>query len=298
MTAPLHASRKYFKGHGLGNDYLVFRFGSDWRVTAGSVRAVCDRWRGVGSDGIVVQLPSDDGPYRLRMFNPDGSEFERSGNGLRVFAACLGSVGKVGSDPFEVEVGGSRLRMKILAREPAGVYDVAVEMGRPSFLPEQIGLDTALLDAWGRIIHPEEGPMNFVGVSMGNPHCVVFTEDVSREALARLGPTFSTHPAFRQGTNVQLARPAGPSSIRALVWERGAGRTSSSGTSACAVAAAAVSSGMLAPGDVRVEMEGGELTVNVSPELDVILRGPVQEVCRGELTDGFLESLGAEGQES
>jgi len=129
-------------------------------------------------------------------------------------------------------------------------------------------------------------------VSVGNPHAVVFSEAPSAEALQLLGPRIATHPAFAQGTNVQLAWPvAGERAVDALVWERGVGHTLASGTSACAVAVAAVHTGRLTPGEVEVRMEGGTLRVSVSKSLEVVLRGPVQEVSTGELTDAFADWL-------
>lgn len=281
------ASAAFYKAHGLGNDYLVFEEGDAWAVSAEAVEAVCDRWRGPGGDGIVVLLaPGGGEPFRLRMFNPDGGEFERSGNGLRVLAAFLASEGRVGDAPFPVEVGGDRITMQVLGRPAPGLYDIGVEMGRVSFEPGAVGLDPARLEA--------DGPgVDVQTVSVGNPHCVVFRDALSLEELRRLGPALATHPAFAAGTNVQLALPEGGGRVRALVWERGVGHTSASGTSACAVASAAVRRGHARPGEVEVVMEGGILRVTVTDDYDVTLRGPVQEVMRGELLPGFVEGLGA-----
>ncbi|MEX0980268.1 MAG: diaminopimelate epimerase [Gemmatimonadota bacterium] len=315
---PAGAGADYFKGHGLGNDYLVFEGASEaasglasvaagdpapnplsnraWTLTPSAIGRVCDRWRGVGSDGIVVRLPdagaqaNEGRVFRLRMFNPDGSEFERSGNGLRILAAYLASRGEVGSEPFTVEVGGSRLPLRVLGREPGGVYDVSVGMGTAGLRDEDVELDRARLEADATL--PLE-PGGFRTVSVGNPHCVVFTEDHSETALAAIGPRVATHPAFRNGTNVQLARRTGENRIRIAIWERGVGRTSASGTSSCASAVAAVREGLVPPGEVVVEMEGGTLFVTVTEALDVTLRGPVQEIGTGTLAQGFLEALRA-----
>ncbi len=286
----LEASSTYFKGQGLGNDYLVFREGRGWPVKPGSVRRVCERWTGVGGDGIVLELPFDGRVHRLRMFNPDGSEFERSGNGLRVFAASLCSSGRVGMGAISVEVGGAEVLLDVLERGPGGLYDVSAQMGRVSFKPEAVGLDESQVERPGRL-RVGQGSVVFMAVSVGNPHCVVFDEALEDEQLRRLGPVLTNHAAFPKGVNVQLAEVTGPSAARALVWERGVGRTSSSGTSACAVAAASVRCGRLEPGEISVVMEGGTLTVHVSEEYDVTLRGPVAEVCTGTLAPGFLEAL-------
>ena len=275
------AGSRFFRGHGLGNDYLVFPFGDGWAASPEAVRAVCDRWRGVGADGIVLHSPPEERPWRLRMFNPDGSEFERSGNGLRVFAAYVASRGWIGHEGFTVEVGGDRVRMRVEERLNGGVYDVSVEMGRASLDPA----DAGLASGWeGRpLAHPADGALDCTLVSVGNPHCVVFTEDLSEAALSRLGAFLTAHEAFPAGVNVQLARAASSASIEIAIWERGVGRTRASGTSSCAAAVAAAGRGAVDYGDVEVRMEGGTLQVSVSPALEVVLRGPVQEVASGRL---------------
>jgi len=224
------------------------------------------------------------------MFNPDGSEFERSGNGLRVYAAYLASGGRVGDEPFQVEVGGDVVTMQVHHRTREGEYDVSADMGRASLDPEVVGLDARELDAAGRL-HLATGAVEITPVSTGNPHCVVFRDDLSDRALESLGPALATHPAFSSGTNVQLAWPVGDGQVRIRIWERGVGPTSASGTSACAVAAAAVSRGLVQSGPVQVLMEGGALEVRVTDQLDIVLRGPVREVYRGVLSPGFVAWL-------
>lgn len=300
MNYSLSLSRRFFKGHGHGNDYLVFEEGCGWPVSSETVKRVCDRWRGPGGDGIVALLAGEgpfkqrrrEDPFRLRMFNPDGSEFERSGNGLRILGAYLFGRGRVREgEPFPVEVGGERVEMEILGRESAGSVNVAVEMGRARFGVEAVGGGHFPL-AEGRFLPDESGEMlDIQPVSVGNPHCVTFRDTLSQEDLVRLGPFLTAHPAFPKGINVQLARVAGKGAVEILIWERGVGRTASSGTSACAVAAACVERGLLSPGKIRVGMEGGDFFVTVSPESEVRLEGPVRPVMEGELTPEFQKTL-------
>lgn len=286
---PPRLDATFYKAHGLGNDYLVFEEGEAWTAAPAALHRICHRQRGVGSDGIVVLLGDrSDDVYRLRMFNPDGSEFERSGNGLRVLASYLARRGA--PSPCTVSVGGSRVTMHLHGRLD-GVHDVSVEMGRAATGPAAIGLDPASLDRGGRLSGPAGEPLDIVPVSMGNPHVVVLTDDLTEARLAEVGPWLAVHPALAAGTNVQLAGGVDERGCRALIWERGVGRTSASGTSACAVAVAMVSTGRLPAGDVVVDMSGGHLTIGVSPELDVLLRGPVQEICEGELTPSLLTEL-------
>ena len=292
--------RSWYKAHGLGNDYLVFEEGDGWRAEPAAVAQVCHRQEGVGGDGIVVVLRGAAQPYALRMFNPDGSEFERSGNGLRVLAAYLHHRRRVQEKPFEVECGGDRIRMQVHARSPSGRYDVEVEMGRAHVGPEGVALDPAALDEQGGLAHPEVGRVPLVPVSVGNPHAVVFADELGgpfdAATLRRIGPGLATHRAFVHGANVQFVQVAPPRTIDLLIWERGVGPTAASGTSACATAVAAVASGRLDPGEVEVRMQGGSVSVRVSRDLDVVLRGPVEEVATGELADAFVRGIAVSGE--
>jgi len=287
---PPRLSASFYKAHGLGNDYLVFEEGDDWVATPGAVALVCDRYRGVGSDGIVVLAPRRaDGVFPLRMFNPDGSEFERSGNGLRVLASWLARAG-LGTSPYVVDVAGELVTLTV--HDSGGLaYDVSCEMGRARVGPEAVELDPSALEENGRLAGPGGEPLHVVPVSVGNPHMVVMTDDVSEERLKVLGPWLVAHAGLAHGANVQLAGPAGPRTCDALIWERGVGPTSASGTSSCAVAVAMVHEGRLESGEIAVRMPGGTLEVTVSDDLDVVLRGPVEECCTGEIAAGLLREL-------
>jgi len=277
-----HVSAAFFKAHGLGNDYLVLDEGDAWRADPDAVRRVCDAHIGVGGDGIVVLLRDRSGDlFRARMFNPDGSEFERSGNGLRVLGAYLTRVAP-GRDHYRVEVGGREVELRIHGRSGA-VLDISVEMGRAETGPAAVALDPEALDVDGCMEGPDGERLRVVPVSVGNPHLVVPSDRLTDAELKRVGSFLVAHPALANGTNVQLAAVGADGVLRALVWERGVGPTSASGTSACAVAVAAVHEGWAPASALRVEMPGGTMSVTVSPDLDVVLRAPVEEVCTGVL---------------
>ena len=294
----LRGGDRFYRGHGLGNDYLVFEAvepegKGGWQVTPPAIRRVCQRGEGEGADGLLVLLPRDptDTGHPVRGFNPDGTEFERSGNGLRVLASYLSRKRRVGVEAFWVRFGDSALLVTVHDAQPCGRYDVSVEMGRARVGLEWVNGDPAALDPDGRALHPSLGPIEFVPVSVGNPHAVVFSSALARGALEEVGPFLAGHPAFAEGTNVQLVDVVSPDRLRIGVWERGAGRTSASGTSSCAAVAASVSTGRLEPGTITVEMEGGTLLVSVTRDLEVALRGPVEEVAEGRLTPGFMQGL-------
>jgi diaminopimelate epimerase len=277
-----------FRAHGLGNDYLACDLDSlPFALTPAAVRLICDRHRGVGSDGILALEP-DAGEHRVRIFNPDGSEAEKSGNGLRILGAYLDATGRAtDEEPFGVRTPGGRVTLR-LRRRSAGTWDVEVEMGTARFRSAEVGLDGADRDSADEALDAGDGrTVRCVALSVGNPHCVVFEPVLEAARFRALAPALATHRRFRNGINVQFARVEGPGAVEAWVWERGAGETLASGSSACAVAAAAVRRGLLEPGEISVRMPGGTLEVLVRDDWTLRLRGPVQEVGWVRLGAGF-----------
>jgi diaminopimelate epimerase len=284
----------FFKGHGLGNDYIALEMeGLGFELTPLAVRLICDRHTGVGSDGILARVGAEAADFGLRIFNPDGSEAEKSGNGLRIFAAYLLERGQVAERaPFTVQTPGGIVRMEILSRSADGVLMVEAEMGTATFRSADVGLGGPDRETDNEPLELESGDVVHVNtVSIGNPHCVVFQDELDVEALRRRAPQISTHPRFARGVNVQFAVPVEPDGIEAWVWERGAGETRASGSSACAVAAAAVRRGMVSERQVEVRMPGGALQVHVRDDWSLVLRGPVESVYRGIFTAGMLRRL-------
>ena len=286
-------SLQFTKGHGLGNDYLALELDTlPFALTPHAVRLLCDRHMGVGSDGILARTGAADADFGLRIFNPDGSEAEKSGNGLRIFAAYLLGRGEVEvKRHFTVGTAGGTVRMVVLGRQGGG-WNVEVEMGRASFQSAAVGMTGPDRDVNGEMLELEAGDRVAINtVSVGNPHCVIFEDEVDVADLRRRAPQISAHPWFRNGVNVQFARPLGGSAVEAWVWERGAGETSASGSSACAVAAAAVRRGLVMGRDVEVRMPGGPLHVHVGEDWDLLLRGPVEVVYHGTLSDDLVTKL-------
>jgi diaminopimelate epimerase len=284
----------FFKGHGLGNDYIALEaaeFGD--ALSPPAVRLLCDRYTGVGSDGVLARIAGEGADFGVRIFNPDGSEAEKSGNGLRIFAAYLLACGEVTERaPFTVRTAGGTVRMEVLEQTRDGVLLVEVEMGTASFRSADVGLDGPDREVDGEPLTLEAGDTVAIHtVSVGNPHCVVFQDDIDPVDLRRRGPQISTHPSFARGTNVQFAVPQDARTVQAWVWERGAGETHASGSSACAVAAAAVRRGMVTERQVEVRMPGGSLHVHVGDDWSLVLRGPVEAVYHGRLTDGMRRRL-------
>lgn len=323
-------SNSYFKGHGLGNEYIVLDPDElNFALTPGRIAGICDRQKGIGSDGVLTLEDSDSADFGIRIWNPDGSEAETSGNGLRVFALYLHATGRTRKKSFTVETLGGTVRVEtrherqcaidedgadITEGATGPVSGATVHMGKATFSPEALPCSLEVDELIEQPINVAGESLTFTGVSVGNPHCVVFhprgrrwdrddplkprddldrrRTDLSwrRDDLLRLGPLLESLPIFPNRTNVQLAACTGPDSIRILIWERGAGETPSSGSSACAAASTAVRLG-LATSPVTVESPGGALVVAVNEEFELTLTGPVAEVARGTFNEGMLYEI-------
>lgn len=281
---------EFAKGHALGNDYVVVDAGQlGFTLTPRAIRRICDRHTGVGSDGILTWVPSQRADFGLRIYNPDASEAEKSGNGLRIFARYLADHGHVRGDAFTVETPGGVVTVTLHRRN--GELDlITVAMGRAAFDSESIPAAGPPRDVVGEAIEVDGTPLTITALSVGNPHCVVFSGDLERADFSRLGPALERHPLFPERTNVQFAHVVDRGRIRIRIWERGVGETMASGSSACAVAAAAVRHGLV-DRDVEVVMDGGMLRIQVSEDYGVVMTGPADEVYTGRLSDRFVRSL-------
>jgi diaminopimelate epimerase len=250
---------RFEKWHALGNAYLLVEQPDAGTLDSTRVRRLCDVDTGIGSDGLLEVTGRDAGRAVVRIWNPDGSTAELSGNGTRIAAAWL--LRASGLPEVEIET-----ESKLVRAEPGTIDMVRQELGAVS-----VG-DDEVLDVAGE-------RLGIVPVDVGNPHAVVLRDALSRDDLLRLGPAIETHPRFPRRTNVQLAAPDAPDSVAVLVWERGAGETSASGSSAVAVAAAAVARGWCTS-PVRVAMPGGDLVVTITGG-DATIEGPAERICVG-----------------
>jgi diaminopimelate epimerase len=250
---------RFEKWHALGNAYLLVEQPAAGTLAPTRVRRLCDVDTGIGSDGLLEVTGREAGRAVVRIWNPDGSTAELSGNGTRIAAAWL--LRESGLPEVEIET-----ESKLVRAVP----------GAPDMVRQELGLvsvsDDEVLDVAGE-------RLGIVTADVGNPHAVVLRDALSRDDLLRLGPAIETHPRFPRRTNVQLAIPEPPDKVSVLVWERGAGETAASGSSAVAVAAVAVARGWCSS-PVRVAMPGGELVVTIT-DGQASLEGPAEQICVG-----------------
>ena len=279
----------FWKYHGLGNDYLVIEPSVfDSPLTPSAAQKICDRTRGVGGDGILLGPTKVGAGFGVRIINPDGSEAEKSGNGLRIFARYLWDRGYAKNKRFDIHVAGAVVAAEVLS--PDGT-SISLQMGRVSFRSSDIPMTGSSREVLREKLLVGDTECLVSAANVGNPHCVVEVEAPTVELAAKLGPLIENHEAFPQRTNVQFMTPVDEHSIRIEIWERGAGATLSSGTSSCASAAVACRLG-LCKDRVAVHTRGGVLTVTLDEAFNAKLQGGVAAVGSGAFAREFLAELG------
>jgi len=278
---------KYSKYHALGNDYLVLDPKDGTLPDSEGVVRVCHRNFGLGSDGILYgPSKTEKADFGLRIMNPDGSEAEKSGNGLRIFARYLYDTGAVKNDPFTVETLGGIVTCRIAD----GADSITVDMGQVHFAMPHIPLDGP-----EQADHNIGHPLKFNGKSqtvyiadIGNPHCVVVDETISPERAKEDGAAIEVHEAFPNRTNVQFLKPMDRNNIQIEIWERGAGYTLASGSSSSAAAAVAHRIG-LCDRDITVHMPGGTIDIHIGDDYAIRMTGPATRVATMDFDNEALE---------
>lgn len=280
----------YVKSHGLGNCYIVIDGDKiDFDLTDEVVKRICDLHFGVGSNGILLKVPSKIADFGLKIYNTDASIAENCGNGLRIFSKFLHDYDYLSSDKFTVDILGRLIHCEILEKNAAGkAIKVRVDMGKANFIAKNVPV----------IFEKEEcinEPVTFGGkefrincVSVGNPHCVVFRDELNQEELLKYGPIIETDKMFPNRTNVQFAHVVNRNLVEIKIWERGVGNTLASGSSSCAVASA-MRKNNLVDKDVTIKMPGGELQISIDEEWNIKMTGPVEEICSGVFCDEMVK---------
>ncbi len=276
MRQPSAQPLRFFKYHALGNDYLVLDPADAPRApkTKDVVR-ICHRNFGLGSDGILYgPLKTKKAGFGLRIYNPDGSEAEKSGNGLRIFARYLWDKKRVREKPFTVHTPGGVVTCAVSANG----RQITVAMGRVSFdsraIPVSVRPPREMLN---QEIEVGGRRWRYCAATVGNPHCVLPLDEISPALAHQFGPQFETNPIFPNRTNVQFLKVLDRANIQIEIWERGAGYTLASGSSSSAAAAVAHRLG-LCDGDITVHMPGGKLKIQIAPDYAITMTGPATRV--------------------
>jgi diaminopimelate epimerase len=276
---------RFWKYHGLGNDYIIINPADCPKgLTEEQIKTICHRNYGVGSDGILYG-PSkiSQVEFDLRIFNPDGSEAEKSGNGLRIFARYLWDQKLVGFTSFLVQTAGGKVKCLV----HHGAEQITVEMGQVSFSSEKIPVKGENREVLQESITLPDQTFTFSAATIGNPHCVILKEEISEKEARKYGPLLETEDRFPNRTNVQFMKILDRNNIRIEIWERGAGYTLASGSSSSAAAAVAHRLGHC-DDQITVHMPGGQLAISILPEYHILMRGPVQKICSGIIDKEFF----------
>ncbi len=277
---------RFCKYHGLGNDYLVVDPNiSDIELKPEVIRRICDRHLGVGADGILCGPLKGSKSLRLRIFNPDGSEAEKSGNGLRIFARYLFEKKYVTTKNFDIETAGGIVDVEI-KDDLASL--IKINMGKVTFDSEKIPVRGEKREVVNEELQIENEKYKVTCLSIGNPHCVIPLLEISEEKAKQFGPLVENHAMFPNRINMQLLKVIDRNTIEIQIWERGAGYTLASGSSSCAAAAIARKLG-ICDSQITVHMPGGNIEISIDNEFRITMTGPVTRVADGTLSQEIFE---------
>ena len=272
----------FTKSQALGNDFIIIEdIERRFELETSVVARLCDRHFGIGADGLMIVRPSSHADFFMLFYNPDGSQAEMCGNGIRCFASYVYNHGLTSKNAIKIETKGG-LREVFLLFKDSKLSATKVNMGRPTFKASDIPMDVDEHEFIDDTIEVNGDKIKATCLSVGNPHCVIFVEDVEEAPVRELGSKIENLSVFPNRINVEFAQVIGSSEMRLRVWERGAGETLACGTGACAVVLAGVRN-KLSSRKVRVHLPGGSLDVEWADDDLVYMTGSSEEVFRGEV---------------
>ena len=284
----------FVKMYGLGNEYIVLDSSNiDFQLTKQAIMRLCNIHFGIGSDGIVMLVPSEKAEFGFRVYNPDGSEAEKSGNGLRILCKYLYDYGYAKSRRFSVETLTDIVYADIIGEEKGKAAMIRVEMGKAIFASRLIPVSSDLPEFIGQKIMAGDREFEVNCVSVGNPHCVVLRQELDENEIRTYGPLLENHPLFPNRINVQFAKVLSGNDAEILIWERGAGYTLASGSSSCAASCILVKRGLI-KSDLTMHMQGGTLKIEIDKNWNICMTGEVREIARGVLGGELVEDLNLE----
>lgn len=284
----------FFKMHGLGNDFIMINDLKeqidDYKNLA---KKLCDRHFGIGADGIILIQNSqkDKADFKMRIFNPDGSEAEMCGNGIRCFAHYLHINDLTNKKSLTIDTLAGLIKPEIIEYGPYQ-STVKVNMGKPDYSLERLHIDQKLIDAnikklFNYPLEVEGKEYIINGVSTGNPHVVIYVDNLDQINVKKIGPKIEEHPLFKKGTNVEFAEIIDEDEINVKVWERGAGATLACGTGACATTAVSIAQNRVER-DVQINLPGGPLQISQNNQDEMMMTGPSTFVFKGEIMTGGM----------
>jgi len=274
----------FVKSHGLGNDYIVLNQDEiDFNLSKEAIIKICDVHYGIGSDGILLKVPTFKANFGLRILNPDGSEAEKSGNGLRIFAKYLYDYKYAIDKIFTIETPGGLVRAEITEEVNGKAQIVKVDMGKAIFESAKIPVNCDNPECIDETLHLEYKDYLISCVSVGNPHCVILKDELDEKEIKVFGPQIENHPMFPNRINVQFAKVISQNEVEIIIWERGAGWTLASGSSSCAVASVVVKKG-LTERNLTIKMPGGNLNIEIDHMWNLKMTGEVREIASGFLS--------------
>lgn len=278
----------FVKSHGLGNDYIVLDSDKlEFTLTPEKIRLICDYHFGIGSDGILLKTHSTKADFGLRIFNPDASEAEKSGNGLRIFSKFLYDLRYTTKKEFTIETLGGIVTSHIIEERNKKAFMIKVDMGKAIFKSREIPVNYNKDECFGEILEIKDKKFLMHCVSVGNPHCTILMDTLEEAEIKEYGPMIENHPMFPKRINVQFAKVISRSEVEVLIWERGAGYTLASGSSSSAVASVMVKKG-LTDRNVTIKMPGGTLNIEIDEDWSIRMTGEVREICSGKLSDELI----------
>jgi diaminopimelate epimerase len=281
----------FVKMHGLGNEYIVLDSTNiDFQLTKQAIIRLCNIHFGIGSDGIVMKVPSKKADFGFRVYNPDGSEAEKSGNGLRIFCKYLNDYGFAKTRKFLIETLTDIVYADIIEEEKGKAMLIRVDMGKAIFRSRDIPVNSDQPEFIGQKILAGDKEFEVNCVSVGNPHCVVIKQKLDEQEIRTYGPLLENHSMFPNRINVQFAKVLSEHDAQILIWERGAGFTLASGSSSCAASSVLVKKGLI-KGDLTMHMLGGNLKIDIDKEYNIRMTGEVREIASGVLGNELIEDL-------
>ena len=279
----------FVKSHGLGNDYIVLDSATtDFPLNSASISRICDIHYGIGSDGILLKVPPQNADFGIRIFNPDGSEAEKSGNGLRIFSKFLYDFGYADSEQFTIETISGIVTAEVLEIKFGKAQKIKVAMGKAEFIANKVPVISKNEECIGEQITIDDKTFTINCVSVGNPHCVIITDTLDEQIVKKYGSLLEKNSKFPNKINVQFAKVNSPTEVEILIWERGAGYTLASGSSSCAVACVTRKLG-LTEQDVTIKMLGGNLQISIDEHWNIKMTGPVREIVSGIISSEMIE---------